>query len=36
MDFSLSDDQQALIDRVRSYLESQITPALLAEVDGRL
>ncbi len=32
MDFSLSDDQQALIDRVRSYLESQITPALLAEM----
>jgi len=32
VDFSLSDDQQALVDRVRSYLESQITPALLAEM----
>ncbi len=32
MDFALTDDQQALIDRVRGVLDANITPALRAEV----
>lgn len=32
MDFALTDDQQALIDRVRGVLDANITPELRAEV----